>query len=64
MAVAPDGSVVPCQSWLGGVTLGNMLQDEWQTMWEGETCASIRAESAKMEQICQLRRGNVGKEEC
>lgn len=64
MAVAPDGSVVPCQSWLGGVTLGNMLRDEWHTMWEGETCASIRAESAKMEQICQLRRGNVGKEEC
>ena len=29
MAVTPDGTVVPCQSWLGGVTLGNVLTDPW-----------------------------------
>lgn len=60
MALAPDGSVVPCQSWLGGVTLGNILQDDWATIWDNEKCRAIRAESAKMEHICQLRQGNQG----
>ncbi len=60
MALAPDGSVVPCQSWLGGVTLGHMLKDDWATIWDSEKCREIRAESAKMEHICQLRQGNQG----
>ncbi len=58
MAIAPDGAVVPCQSWLGGVTLGHILQDDWNTIWDSESCRAIRAESAKMEHICQLHRGN------
>ena len=60
MAVAPDGAVVPCQSWLGGVTLGNVLTDDWDAIWNSDQCRRIRAESAKMEHICQLRRGNKG----
>ncbi|NLU23378.1 MAG: radical SAM protein [Clostridiales bacterium] len=64
MAVAPDGTVVPCQSWLGGVTLGQMLSDDWQHIWESQACRSIRAKSAKMEHICQLHTGNRGKESC
>ncbi len=63
MAVAPDGNVVPCQSWLGGVTLGHMLRDDWATIWDSENCRTIRAESAKMEHICQLHTGNRGGED-
>lgn len=58
MAVAPDGTVVPCQSWLGGVTLGHMLHSEWPSIWDSDACRAIRAESAKTEHICQLRTGN------
>lgn len=64
MAVAPDGTVVPCQSWLGGTALGNILTDDWPAIWDGEACRAIRAESAKMEHICQLQTGNRGKEGC
>lgn len=64
MAVAPDGTVIPCQSWLGGTALGNMLTDDWPAIWDGEACRAIRAESAKMEHICQLQTGNRGKEGC
>lgn len=60
MAVAPDGTVVPCQSWLGGVTLGHILRDDWHDIWNGAECAAIRTESAKTEHICQLRSGNQG----
>lgn len=58
MALTPDGTVVPCQSWLGGVTLGNLLTDEWDSIWNSESCTAIREKSAKMEQLCQLRHGN------
>lgn len=58
MAIAPDGAVVPCQSWLGGVTLGHILRDDWQTIWDSEPCRAIRSESAKTEHICQLHTGN------
>ena len=55
MALAPDGTVLPCQSWLEGPGLGNLLTDDWSGIWDGEPCRRIRAESAKMEHICQLR---------
>lgn len=61
MAVAPDGTVIPCQSWLGGTALGNILTDDWDKIWQSQRCAAIRAKSAKMEQLCQLLHGN-GKE--
>lgn len=55
MELAPDGTVLPCQSWLEGPGLGNLLTDDWRGIWDGEPCRRIRAESAKMEHICQLR---------
>ena len=58
MAVTPDGTVVPCQSWLEGVSLGNVLTDPWEKIWTNPQCAAIRAESAKMEHTCQLQTGN------
>ena len=42
MAVAPDGSVVPCQSWLSGsAPLGNMLTDSWKRIWNHPACLSL-----------------------
>ena len=58
MAIAPDGGVIPCQSWLSSQPLGNILADDWDKIWQSERCAAIRAKSAKMEQLCQLRQGN------
>ena len=58
MAITPDGTVVPCQSWLEGVSLGNMLTDPWESIWTNPQCTAIRAESAKMEHLCQLQTGN------
>ena len=61
MAIAPDGGVIPCQSWLSSQPLGNILADDWDKIWQSERCAAIRARSAKMEQLCQLRE-NGGEE--
>lgn len=56
MAITPGGNVVPCQSWLSDTPLGNMLTDDWTAIWDSEACAARRAESAKMEGLCPLRR--------
>ena len=60
MAVTPGGSVVPCQSWLSGRALGNMLDDDWESIWNGDACTNIRENSANMSGECPLliRKGN------
>lgn len=42
-------------SW--AILLANFMDqlEPWSGIWDGEPCRRIRAESAKMEHICQLR---------
>ena len=54
MAVTPGGNVVPCQSWLSDAPLGNMLADDWETIWNNEECAARRDFSAEMTGTCPL----------
>ena len=56
MAITPGGNVVPCQSWLSDEPLGNMLKDDWQSIWESEACVSRRDYSSEMTGECPLRR--------
>ena len=56
MAVTPAGHVVPCQSWLSGTVLGDMRSDAWEGIWNSERCKAIRANSAKMDGSCPLRK--------
>ena len=51
MAVAPDGEVIPCQSWLSSQPLGNILADDWDKIWQSERCAAIRAKSEMIADI-------------
>ena len=55
MAVTPGGNVVPCQSWLTGRPLGNMLRDDWETIWNKAECRGRRDISAQMRGECPLR---------
>ncbi len=63
MAVTPSGNAVPCQSWLSGELLGNMLTDEWEKIWNSEKCAERRNYSALMLGECPLRRRVVEKQD-
>ena len=56
MAITPAGNVVPCQSWLSDAPLGNMLTDDWDTIWNSQVCAERRGYSAEMTGECPLRR--------
>ena len=56
MAITPGGNVVPCQSWLDDKPLGNMLADDWEKIWNNETCKERRDFSAQLTGDCPLRR--------
>ncbi len=56
MAITPGGNVVPCQSWLSGKILGNFLNDDWETIWNSDTCKKRRDYSGLMLGRCPLRR--------
>ena len=40
MCVEPDGAVIPCQSYYQ--SLGNLLQDSWDSLWNHELSISLR----------------------
>lgn len=42
MAVAPNGDVIACQSWLNGLSFGNLLKDDWEEIWNHKDCVKIR----------------------
>lgn len=43
MAIAPDGTVVPCQSWLNyDADLGNILTDKFSDIWKKPRCVELR----------------------
>lgn len=56
MAIAPDGSVVPCQSWLGeGASLGNLLSDDFSMIWYHPECVALRTMSEDESLSCPFR---------
>ena len=59
MAVAPDGRVIPCQSWLSGESFGMMGKTPWRKIWNHAGCKAHRRESALMKQECPLK-GKAG----
>ena len=56
MAVAPDGSVVPCQSWLGAdASLGNILTDPFKRIWNHPMCKQLRNMTEEQALNCPFR---------
>lgn len=56
MAIAPDGTVVPCQSWLGAdASLGNILTDPFKNIWKHPLCKQLRNMSEEQALNCPFR---------
>ena len=61
MAIAPDGTVVPCQSWLGSdASLGNILTDPFRKIWNHPVCRELRNMSETQALVCPFRSRNGG----
>mgnify|MGYP003468798593 FL=1 len=54
MAIAPNGMVIPCQSWLFEDGFGNILDTNWKKIWNHPKCKTRRKFSAKNSQVCPL----------
>lgn len=59
MAITPSGNIVPCQSWLSNDILGNMLDNDWEDVWESNRCKEIRTYTSKMLGECPLKDGGI-----
>jgi len=60
MAIAPNGMVVPCQSWLSSNhSLGNILTDNWDEIWNSKECSTIRNRAVHSNDLCQLKEFNI-----
>ena len=57
MAILPNGIVIPCQSWLKGETLGNIINLPWKKIWNSKTCKTIRKKACEKNNVCLLRGG-------
>lgn len=56
MAIAPDGVVVPCQSWLGtDADLGNILTDSFSQIWNNKKCVKLRSMTENQALSCPFR---------
>ncbi len=61
MAIAPDGTVVPCQSWLGSDSgLGNILSDSFKCIWKNQKCLELRNMTDDEALSCPFRDGKDG----
>ncbi len=58
MAVCPDGTVVPCQSWLDkDAGLGNILTDDFSLIWNSKKCIELRNMTDSEAAHCPFREG-------
>lgn len=56
MAIAPDGTVVPCQSWLSDEAgLGNILTDKFSSIWKHKLARSLRGMNEEKALGCPFR---------
>lgn len=56
MAIAPDGTVVPCQSWLNSeADLGNILTDKFSDIWKNKKCLDLRNMTEEEALNCPFR---------
>lgn len=56
MAIAPDGTVVPCQSWLGSdAALGNILEVPFKKIWKHPKAVKLRKMGERAALNCPFR---------
>lgn len=54
MAIAPDGEILPCQSWVHQKkSLGNILKVPWNKIWNHPLCKRVR-KTASNKNVCPL----------
>ena len=57
MAIAPDGAVIPCQSWLDSNSeLGSILTTDFKNIWNNPKCVGLRSMTENEATDCPFRK--------
>ena len=54
MAISPSGNLIPCQSYLSGLSLGSLLNTDFNTLWNGRKLKRIRKKALALDNKCLL----------
>jgi radical SAM protein with 4Fe4S-binding SPASM domain len=63
MMIEPNGDVIPCQSWTHE-KLGNILEDSWNSIWNGKIAKKIRNNKYANEECMKCEFFNMCKGGC
>ena len=54
MAISPSGDLVPCQSYLNGLSFGNLLTKSFNSIWDSKELVNFRNKTIKLDNKCPL----------
>ena len=54
MAVSPCGDLIPCQSYLSGLSFGSLLDNDFKVLWKNKALKKLRKEALALDNKCLL----------
>ena len=54
MAVSPSGDLIPCQSYLSGLSFGSLLNNDFKTLWHNKELKKLRKRALALDNECLL----------
>ena len=54
MAVSPGGNLIPCQSYLTGVSFGSLKDKNFKELWRNRSLKKLRKQALVLDNKCLL----------
>lgn len=54
MAISPSGDLIPCQSYLSGLSFGSLLNNDFKTLWRNKELKKLRKRALALDNECLL----------
>ena len=58
MAISPSGDLIPCQSYLSGLSFGSLLNSNFSILWKSHKLRQLRKKALKLDNECMLNLEN------
>ena len=54
MAISPSGDLIPCQSYLSGLSFGSLVNDDFKVLWRNKELKKLRKKALALDNKCLL----------
>lgn len=54
MAISPAGDLIPCQSYLSGLSFGSLVKNDFSSLWKNPKLKKFRKQALKLDNECLL----------